>query len=157
MHQTLSGGRLVLIELTRERMNTSMIFEILPGWWAGAEDGRQKGPLMSEEEWGRQLQQVGFSSSTWLRVKCYGLDGSASLLLDIELGARDYTNNTRLEMHKLVRNITFALVDLVSLVIDRPQAVAQVWSKVLDLFRSKKSNGPSPITIYGILKIEKAV
>ena len=75
----------------------------------------------------------------------------------IELGARDYTINTHLEMHKFARNVTFAVVNLVSLVRERPQAAAQVWSKVMDLFCSKKLNGPSPITAYGISDIEKAL
>ena len=75
----------------------------------------------------------------------------------IELGARDYTINTRLEMHKFARNVTFAVVNLVSLVRERPRAAAQVWSKVMDLFRSKKLDGPSPITVYGISEIEKAL
>ena len=75
----------------------------------------------------------------------------------IELGARDYTINTRLEMHKFARNVTFAVVNLVSLVRERPQAAAQVWAKVMDLFRGKKLDGPSPITVYGISEIEKAL
>lgn len=75
----------------------------------------------------------------------------------IELGARDYTINTHLEMHKFARNVTFAVVNLVSLVRERPQAAAQVWSKVMALFRSKNLDGPSPITVYGISEIEKAL
>ena len=75
----------------------------------------------------------------------------------IELGARDYTISTRLEMHKFARNVTFAVVNLVSLVRERPQAAAQVWSNVMDLFRSKKLDGPSPITVYGISEVEKAL
>ena len=75
----------------------------------------------------------------------------------IELGARDYTINTHLEMHKFARNVTFAVVNLVSLVRERPQAAGKVWSKVMDLFRSKELVGPSPITAYGISDIEKAL
>lgn len=75
----------------------------------------------------------------------------------VELGARDYTINTRLEMHKFARNVTFAVVNLVSLVKERPQVAAKVWSKVMDLFRSKKLNGPSPITVYGISEVETAL
>ena len=75
----------------------------------------------------------------------------------IELGARDYTINTRLEMHKFARNVTFAVVNLVSLVRERPQIAAQVWSDVMDLFRKKQLKGPGPITVYGISEIEKAL
>ena len=75
----------------------------------------------------------------------------------IELGARDYTINTHLEMHKFARNVTFAVVNLVSLVRERPQAAAQVWLKVMNLFRAKRLDGPSPITVYGFSEIEKAL
>ena len=75
----------------------------------------------------------------------------------IELGARDYTINTRLEMHKFARNVTFVVVNLVSLVRERPKIAAQVWSDVMDLFRSKHLSGPSPIAVYGISEIEKAL
>ena len=75
----------------------------------------------------------------------------------VELGARDYTINTRLEMHKFARNVTFVVVNLVSLVRERPEMAAQVWSDVMNLFRSKRLNGPSPITVFGISEIEKAL
>lgn len=74
----------------------------------------------------------------------------------IELGARDYTINTRLEMHKFARNVTFSAVNLVSLVRERPQVAAQVWSDVMDLFRAKDLKGPSPLTVCGISELEKS-
>ena len=55
------SGKLCLVELTRERMMTSTVFGTLPGWWAGEELTRQKGPLMSEEEWHTLLQKTGYS------------------------------------------------------------------------------------------------
>ncbi|KAL9043945.1 MAG: hypothetical protein Q9214_002884 [Letrouitia sp. 1 TL-2023] len=55
------GGRLILVELTHERMTTSTIFGTLPGWWAGVEEGRQKGPTLTELEWDQQLRQTGFA------------------------------------------------------------------------------------------------
>ncbi|TVY83944.1 Reducing polyketide synthase [Lachnellula suecica] len=55
------GGKLCLIELTRERMVTSTVFGTLSGWWAGKEESRQKGPTLTEPEWNVLLQQTGFS------------------------------------------------------------------------------------------------
>lgn len=73
----------------------------------------------------------------------------------VELGARDYTINTRLEMHKFERNVTFSLVNLVSLVRERPEVAAQVWSDVMAMFRKRELKGPSPLTIIGISELEK--
>lgn len=75
----------------------------------------------------------------------------------VELGARDYTINTRLEMHKFARNVTFSAVNLVSLIRERPQVAAKVWGDVMSLFREKKLKGPTPLTAYGISQLESAL
>ena len=62
------GGKLILIDLTRERLRTSTIFGTLPGWWAGEENNRQKGPTLTEQEWMPLLRKTGFSglnASIW--------------------------------------------------------------------------------------------
>lgn len=75
----------------------------------------------------------------------------------VELGARDYTDNTRLEMSKFARNVTFCVVNLVSLVRERPRVAANVWANVMALFRANQLNGPSPLTVFGVSEIEKAL
>ncbi|KAI0467595.1 hypothetical protein F4859DRAFT_494015 [Xylaria cf. heliscus] len=75
----------------------------------------------------------------------------------IELGAREYAINIRLEMHKFARNVTFSEVNLVSLIRERPQIAAQVWSEVMDLFREGGLKGPAPPTTYGISQLESAI
>ncbi|KAL9122898.1 MAG: hypothetical protein Q9187_000549 [Circinaria calcarea] len=55
------GARLILVELTRERMVLSTIFGTLPGWWAGEEETRQKGPTLTEQEWDVLLKETGYS------------------------------------------------------------------------------------------------
>jgi NADPH:quinone reductase-like Zn-dependent oxidoreductase/ubiquinone/menaquinone biosynthesis C-methylase UbiE len=75
----------------------------------------------------------------------------------VELGARDYTINTRLEMQKFARNVTFSAVNLVSLIRERPQIASQVWADVMDLFRRKQLKGPTPLTTYGISQLEPAL
>jgi NADPH:quinone reductase-like Zn-dependent oxidoreductase/ubiquinone/menaquinone biosynthesis C-methylase UbiE len=54
------GGSLILIEITVKNLAASLIFGTLPGWWAGEEDGRHMGPLLTEHEWDAALQKVGF-------------------------------------------------------------------------------------------------
>jgi NADPH:quinone reductase-like Zn-dependent oxidoreductase/NAD(P)-dependent dehydrogenase (short-subunit alcohol dehydrogenase family) len=72
----------------------------------------------------------------------------------VELGSRDYTINSRLEMAPFARNVTFAAVNLVGLRRERPQIAANVWSDVMDLFRAKQAQPPSPIVTYGISEVE---
>lgn len=79
------GGKLILLEVTHQKMLECMIFGTLPGWlcgyepackiansvlgwWVGEETFREDGPLLMESEWESSLQRTGFS----------GLDGSIS-------------------------------------------------------------------------------
>ncbi|PWY72888.1 ketoacyl-synt-domain-containing protein [Aspergillus heteromorphus CBS 117.55] len=55
------GGKLVFIDLTNPPLRWSMIFGTLPGWWLGAEEGRTKGPALSESEWKQALCDTSFS------------------------------------------------------------------------------------------------
>ncbi|RFU23814.1 hypothetical protein B7463_g12524, partial [Scytalidium lignicola] len=75
----------------------------------------------------------------------------------IELGARDYTINSRLEMSKFARNVTFASVNLVHLIRERPHLAAKVWADVVELFREKKLRGPTPLKTYSISELEPAL
>ncbi|KAI9658377.1 MAG: putative PKS/NRPS-like protein biosynthetic cluster [Bathelium mastoideum] len=75
----------------------------------------------------------------------------------VELGARDYTINSRLEMSKFARNVTFAAVNLVSLVRERPMVAAKVWADVMHLFRARQLHGPTPLTTYSVSQLEAAL
>ncbi|KAH8883107.1 putative polyketide synthase [Thozetella sp. PMI_491] len=75
----------------------------------------------------------------------------------VELGARDYTINSRLEMAKFARNVTFVAVNLVSLVRERPQVAGQVWADVISLFQNNKLKGPTPLTTYKVSQLEQAL
>jgi len=55
------GGRLLLSEITGEKLSIGLVWGTLPGWWAGMPEGRVNGPLLSEEEWGVALQDSGFA------------------------------------------------------------------------------------------------
>lgn len=75
----------------------------------------------------------------------------------IELGARDYTINSRLEMAKFARNVSFSAVNLVSLIRERPKSADAVWEAVMNLFRQKSIRPPSPIVPFGISEVEAAL
>ncbi|KAF1995549.1 hypothetical protein P154DRAFT_610722 [Amniculicola lignicola CBS 123094] len=55
------GGILALTELTASNAMYDMTFGLLPGWWAGNEDGRTSGPLLSENQWDRRLRECSFT------------------------------------------------------------------------------------------------
>ena len=75
----------------------------------------------------------------------------------VELGKRDFFINTRLEMEKFARNVTFAAVDLVGLIKERPEVVDKVWGKVMELLRTGVVKPPSPISAYAMSDIQKAL
>ena len=54
------GGKLVIGELTYSLDPVGMIFGTLPGWWL-SQDGREGGPLISQEEWSARLAAAKFS------------------------------------------------------------------------------------------------
>ena len=56
------GGFLLLIEITGiEIIRTTFCVGGLPGWWLGADEGRDLHPGMSTEQWDSKLQETGFS------------------------------------------------------------------------------------------------
>lgn len=55
------GGTLVMIECTRDRPDTHLVFGTLPGWWLSEEPSREMSPMVSLEEWDRVLRVAGFA------------------------------------------------------------------------------------------------
>ncbi|PNS14519.1 2-alkenal reductase (NADP(+)-dependent) [Sphaceloma murrayae] len=54
------GGKMVIGELTACPDHSGLIFGTLPGWWL-SEDGRKGGPMITQEQWHKQLQECQFS------------------------------------------------------------------------------------------------
>ncbi|KAF2464811.1 uncharacterized protein BDR25DRAFT_380712 [Lindgomyces ingoldianus] len=54
------GGKLALIETVHMTSPYMTTFGLLPGWWAGIDDGRMNGPLLSVSRWNEVLLQSGF-------------------------------------------------------------------------------------------------
>ncbi|CAG8959745.1 hypothetical protein HYFRA_00001651 [Hymenoscyphus fraxineus] len=55
------GGRLVLLEITRDFLPTQLVMSTLSGWFMGVEDGRVWAPTVSLERWDELLKTTGFS------------------------------------------------------------------------------------------------
>ncbi|ROV97402.1 hypothetical protein VMCG_06949 [Cytospora schulzeri] len=74
----------------------------------------------------------------------------------IEIGKRDITSNTRLEMAKFNDNATFSSVDLTLLASKKPKKMAEVFKQVMALFTADSIKTINPITVFGISDVEKA-
>lgn len=55
------GGKLVLVETTRDTPDLTLIFGTVPGWWLSDEPERKRSPNIGLEAWDRILAQAGFS------------------------------------------------------------------------------------------------
>ena len=75
----------------------------------------------------------------------------------VEIGKRDITTNTRLEMAKFNYNATFSSVDLTLLAAERPKIMGRVLSTVMALVVDKRIQPVEPITVMGISEVEKAL
>ncbi|TVY20485.1 Reducing polyketide synthase FUB1 [Lachnellula arida] len=75
----------------------------------------------------------------------------------IELGKRDFFLNSQLDMTKFRNNVTFAAVDLVGLVMEKPALVAEIWQKVMDLVRDGAVRPPTPLESYPMSDLQTAL
>ncbi|EGR49751.1 polyketide synthase [Trichoderma reesei QM6a] len=75
----------------------------------------------------------------------------------IELGKRDITKNTRLEMAKLEFNCTFSSVDLTLVAAERPKIMERTFASVMRLLESKTIKPIGPITSVSIQDVEAAL
>ncbi|KAF2973282.1 hypothetical protein GQX73_g405 [Xylaria multiplex] len=55
------GGKLLLVETTRDTVDGHLIFGTLPGWWLSEEPERQYSPNMSLQTWKPILEEAGFT------------------------------------------------------------------------------------------------
>ncbi|RMZ91949.1 hypothetical protein DV736_g817, partial [Chaetothyriales sp. CBS 134916] len=75
----------------------------------------------------------------------------------IEIGKRDITSNTRLEMAKFEYNCTFSSVDLTLVAAQRPRILSRVLTAVMDLVVAGKVSAIEPITTIGISEVESGL
>ncbi|KAJ5327981.1 hypothetical protein N7452_008371 [Penicillium brevicompactum] len=74
----------------------------------------------------------------------------------VELGQRDITLNTRLDMAPFARNASFTAFNLAFTMRNDPQAARDVLMKVLDLFASGALRGPDPLETYAFSELQQA-
>ncbi|KAG6007018.1 Type I Iterative PKS [Claviceps lovelessii] len=75
----------------------------------------------------------------------------------IEIGKRDITNNTRLEMRRFESNALFSSVDLTVLAAERPRIMGKVMKAVMAAMELQKIGPIHPITVMNISDVEKAL
>ncbi|KAJ6780522.1 hypothetical protein PWT90_09456 [Aphanocladium album] len=75
----------------------------------------------------------------------------------IEIGKRDITWNTRLDMDQFDKNVTFSSVDLTLLGAKRPGTMRTVLNTVMDLISQGKIVPVTPVTVKGVSQIEEAL
>ncbi|PSN60679.1 polyketide synthase [Corynespora cassiicola Philippines] len=73
----------------------------------------------------------------------------------IEIGKRDLISNGRLEMKHLIKNITFAVVDMVLLAVRRSELFQKVVQDALDIVGSVDFPFLNPITVKPASKLEE--
>jgi NADPH:quinone reductase-like Zn-dependent oxidoreductase len=75
----------------------------------------------------------------------------------IEIGKRDITSNTRLEMAQFEYNASFSSVDLTLLALERPKIMGRVLQSCMELLMNGEIKPIDPITVMGIADIESAL
>ena len=55
------GGRILLVETTKDQVDVQFIFGLLPGWWLSEESERTLSPSLSVASWDRFLKSTGFT------------------------------------------------------------------------------------------------
>ncbi|GKZ20013.1 type I Iterative Polyketide synthase (PKS) [Aspergillus brasiliensis] len=75
----------------------------------------------------------------------------------IEIGKRDITSNTRLEMAKFEDNCTFASVDLTLVADRRGNVLRRVFTTVMRMFAQGRLSPVHPVTTVGIAEVESVL
>ncbi|QQK46332.1 Lovastatin diketide synthase LovF [Penicillium digitatum] len=55
------GGKLLMMESTKNQVDMQLTFGLLPGWWLSEEEERKLSPIMQSPSWDRVLKAAGFS------------------------------------------------------------------------------------------------
>ncbi len=87
------GGKLLLIETTRDRLDMQLIFGTLAGWWLGEEESRRTTPNVDTDAWNEALREAGFS----------GLDLEIPDCEDPEIGMLSVMLSTAVETGESIR------------------------------------------------------
>ncbi|KAL1841095.1 hypothetical protein VTJ49DRAFT_7426 [Mycothermus thermophilus] len=55
------GGKLFIMDTTRDQMDVQFVFGFLPGWWLSEEEERKFSPSLTVPMWDRALNRTGFN------------------------------------------------------------------------------------------------
>ncbi|KAG6008169.1 Type I Iterative PKS [Claviceps maximensis] len=75
----------------------------------------------------------------------------------IEIGKKDITSNSRLDMSKFDSNCTFSSVDLTLVAAERPRVMSRIMSNVMSLLRRKAIHPIGPITETTLDEVESSL
>lgn len=75
----------------------------------------------------------------------------------VEIGKADLVQNSYLEMKKFLSSVIFAGVDLTVVAKYKPETFNELLTEVLELYRKNAIRAVSPITSFGISKIQDAM
>jgi len=75
----------------------------------------------------------------------------------VELGKKDITVNSRLDMAPFARNVTFSAIDLIAMLAERPVQGAKIWSEVMTLLEKGSIRSPFPLTVCGLAEVDTAI
>ncbi|PNY26863.1 Polyketide synthase [Tolypocladium capitatum] len=75
----------------------------------------------------------------------------------VEIGKRDITSNTRLEMAKFEHNCSFSSVDLTLVAAERPKIMGRVLTAIMGMISDKTIKPIGPITAVGVSEVEAAL
>ncbi|KAK2051610.1 beta-ketoacyl synthase domain-containing protein [Colletotrichum caudatum] len=74
----------------------------------------------------------------------------------VEIGSRDISENTRLDMAPFAAGTTFTSFTLLQVLQYDPGLMAETWAKTFDLVRRKVLRPPSPLTIMPVQSLKEA-
>ncbi|KAL8815028.1 MAG: hypothetical protein Q9223_005803 [Gallowayella weberi] len=75
----------------------------------------------------------------------------------VEIGKRDFVQNSNLEMNKFLDSVTFAGVDLGVFGQNRPQAFKQMLTEMVDMHSSKLLDSIKPLNVFPISNMQQAM
>ncbi|KAK1573272.1 KR domain-containing protein [Colletotrichum navitas] len=74
----------------------------------------------------------------------------------VEIGLRDITENTRLDMRHFAKSTTFTFINMVTFLQENPNALGEILDEVFGLFSKGILKPACPMTVYPIGRVEDA-
>ncbi|KAK6206411.1 beta-ketoacyl synthase domain-containing protein [Colletotrichum tabaci] len=74
----------------------------------------------------------------------------------VEIGSRDVSENTRLDMAPFAAGTTFTCFTLLEVLLHRPDLMAETWRNTFDLIRKGFLRAPTPLTVMPIHMVKDA-